>query len=183
MTDQLDKIIELASDEGAAIGDLWAAAYCELKQLARARLRRSGPSVLLDTTDLVNQTYVRLARIGRLPLEHRGQFFAYSARAMRSVIVDMVRDARSNRHGGDALRITLNAATCNAVAPEDDPLQIDDALTELTKVEPRLSRVVEMRYFGGFTELEIAESLGITDRTVRRDWERARVLLRAMLSK
>lgn len=182
MGDQLDKAIEFSPAEGLPVAVLWSTAYEDLKQLARARLRRSGRSTLLDTTALVNEAFTRLASEARMQLEHRGQFFAYSARVMHSVIVDLVREAQAARRGGDPLRITLNTAICEAAAAEDDPLQIDEALKLLAEVEPRLAQVVEMRYFGGFTEVEVAEALGLTERTVRRDWQRARAVLRSMLS-
>ena len=182
MGDELDKAIEASRADGISVGALWSTAYEDLKLLARARLRRSGRHTLLDTTALVNESYMRVAGIAELPLQHRGQFFAYSARVMHSVIVDLVREAQAERRGGDPLRITLNTAICEAVAAEDDPLQIDEALTLLAQVEPRLAQVVEMRYFGGWTEVEVAEALGLTERTVRRDWQRARAVLRTMLA-
>jgi DNA-directed RNA polymerase specialized sigma24 family protein len=152
VADELDLAILHAPQEGADVSELWSKAYPELRQLARARLRRSGRHSLLDTTGLVNEAYTRLAAIGRLQLDHRGQFFAYSARVMRSIILNLAREAQAARHGGGLLR-----------------------------VDPRLATVVEMRFFAGFTETEIAETLGLAERTIRRDWERARVLLRSML--
>jgi RNA polymerase sigma factor (TIGR02999 family) len=181
VSDQLDQAIEGSPAEGLPVGALWSTAYQDLKQLAHARLRRSGRNTLLDTTALVNEAFTRLAGTARLQLEHRGQFFAYSARVMRSVIIDLVREAQAARRGGDPLRITLNTAICEAAAAKDDPLQIDEALQLLAGVEPRLAQVVEMRYFAGLTEVEVGEALGLTERTVRRDWQRARALLRTML--
>jgi RNA polymerase sigma factor (TIGR02999 family) len=160
---------------------LWTAAYGELKQLARSRLRRSGPHTLLDTTALVNDSYLKLISIGRLKVENRRQFFAYASQVMRSVIVSLVREKLAEKHGGQAAHITLNTEIAESAAAGDEPLKVDEALSELAKVEPRLAQVVEMRYFAGLTEPEIAEVMGVTDRTVRRDWDKARVLLRAML--
>ncbi len=162
--------------------DLWSKAYSELRQLARSRLRRSGGHSLLDTTGLVHEAFTRLAAGGQLRFDHRGQFFAYCARAMRSIILNLARDAHAARRGGGLLRITLSAVIADEVPATDDPVRIDEALQELAKVEPRLASVVEMRFFGGFTEVEIAETLGLTERTVRRDWDRARVLLRSILA-
>jgi len=165
----------------AAIDALWSGLYPDLKQLARSRLRRSGQNTLLDTTGLVNDAYLRVAGAAALREASPGQFLAYAARTMRSVVIDLARERQALRRGGDLARMTLNTAVVDAVAAEDEPLQIDEALQELAKVEPRLSQVVEMRYFGGFTEAEIGAALGVTERTVRRDWEKARLLLRAML--
>jgi len=101
---------------------------------------------------------------------------------MRSVIIDLVRERNAARRGGGERHITLNTSIGEAVAADAEPLRIDDALADLAKVEPRLAKVVEMRYFGGYDESEVAEALGITARTVQRDWQKARVLLQAMLS-
>lgn len=180
MTD-LTRLIESAGPEGVTVDALWTAAYAELERLAHGRLRSTGPHTLLDTTALVSDTYLRLSRQGRLPVASRGEFFAYCARAMRSVIVDMAR-ARSaeKRHGAGEL-LTLNTAIGESVSQPEPAVAVHDALLELEAVEPRLARVVEMRYFGGLSEAEIGEALGLTERTVRRDWEKARRLLRVML--
>jgi RNA polymerase sigma factor (TIGR02999 family) len=167
--------------DAAAIDALWAGLYPDLKQLARARLRRSSQHTLLDTTGLVNDAYLRVAGAAALRDASPGTFLAYAARTMRSVVIDLARERQALRRGGDLARMTLNTAVIDAAGTDEEPLQVDEALTELARVEPRLSQVVEMRYFGGFTEAEIGAALGVTERTVRRDWEKARLLLRAML--
>ncbi len=173
---------ENENDHGSAIGALWVSLYPDLKRLAHARLRRSGPNALLETTGLVNEAYLRVAGGASLREAAPDKFLAYAARAMRSVVVDMLRERQALRRGGDQQAVTLNTALIDGVpAAEDTPLRIDEALRELAKLEPRLSEVVEMRYFGGFTEAEIATALGVADRTVRRDWLKASALLRAML--
>ena len=164
------------------IAALSAEAYEELRGLARARLRSSGPLTLLDTADLVGDTYRRLAAQHDLKIESRGQFLGYCSRIMRSVIIDMVRERNAVRRGGGVPNITLNTALGESLAHQADPLRIDETLEELAKQEPRLAHVVEMRYFGGYSEEEVAEALGITTRTVQRDWQKARILLQAMLS-
>ena len=180
--DRIDAVIRNASDEGAPVDELWSAAYDDLRALARARLRHSGHRTLLDTTVLVNETYLRLVARRRLPVPHRGAFFAYCGRTMRSVIVDMAREAQAHWEGGELQKETLGTDLGASLAAADsDPLQVDEALSELARVEPRLARVVEMRYFGGFKDADIAQSLELNERTVRRDWIRARVLLRSML--
>lgn len=174
--------IEAAKAEGAAVDELWSAAYGELKALARSRLRRSGPHTLLDTTSLVNNAYLRLADNARLRGANRGEFFAYCGRVMRSVIVDLIREASAERHGGDAVHVMLTTGIVASAPNSQEPVQVDEALEELERIEPRLARVVEMRYFCGMTEGEIGGALNISERTVRRDWEKARLLLRAILS-
>lgn len=183
MSESLTKVIAGAPAEGADISELWAAAYSELRQLARARLRVSGPLTLLDTAGLVNDAYARLAGYKQLRVESRAHFLAYCSRVMRSVIIDLVRENQALRRGGDAQKITLNTAVGDIPSNNDEePLRVNDALNDLAKLEPRLAQVVEMRYFGGYAESEIAEALGVTVRTVQRDWQKARVILQAMLA-
>jgi RNA polymerase sigma factor (TIGR02999 family) len=169
-------------DETAGMAALWTGLYPDLKQLARSRLRRSGPNTLLDTTGLVNDAYLRVAGAASLRDASPGQFLAYAARTMRSVVIDLARERQAARRGGDLARLTLSTTVIEGTAAEDEPLEIDRALQQLAELEPRLSQVVEMRYFGGFTEAEIGVALGVTERTVRRDWDKARLLLRAMLT-
>jgi RNA polymerase sigma factor (TIGR02999 family) len=169
-------------DNVMAIDALWAGLYPDLKQLARSRLRRSGWNTMLDTTGLVNDAYLRVAGAASLRHAAPGQFLAYAARTMRSVVIDLVRERQALRRGGDLDRMTLNTTIMDVAASGDEPLRVDEALIELARVEPRLSQVVEMRYFGGFTETEIGTALGVTERTVRRDWEKARLLMRAMFT-
>lgn len=162
---------------------LSAAAYDELRRLARARLRSNGPLTLLDTVGLVSDTFQRLALQHNLHIESRAHFLGYCSRIMRSVIIDLVREKNAARRGGREQHITLNTAIGESLAIADEPLRVDEALAELATREPRLAQVVEMRYFGGYGEGEVAEALGITARTVQRDWQKARVLLQAMLSR
>jgi RNA polymerase sigma factor (TIGR02999 family) len=171
-------------DSGAPdiAGALWSGLYGNLKQLARSRLRRSGPITLLDTTGLVNDAYLRMADGRRPDYGSSEQFLGYASRVMRSVVIDLVRERQAERRGGDLKRIALDTEVIGGVAAEEELLQVDQALENLARLEPRLCQVVEMRYFGGFTETEIGAALGLTDRTVRRDWEKARLLLRTMLA-
>jgi RNA polymerase sigma factor (TIGR02999 family) len=161
---------------------LWTAAYDDLKQLARSRLRVSRDFTYLDTTGLVSEAYARLAHMDALKFVSRAQFLSYCSRVMRSIIVDLVREMQAQQREGDQHRVTLSTAIGESVANENDPLRVDDALEDLAKFEPRLAQVVEMRYFGGYTEAEVAEALDLTVRTVQRDWQKARMLLRTMLA-
>jgi RNA polymerase sigma factor (TIGR02999 family) len=168
--------------EIAARDRLFAVAYDNLKRLAHARLRDGGRNTVLDTTALVNEAYLRFVRGGELRAEDRRAFFAYASRVMRSVIVDSARERLAERRGGNAIHLTLTAAAAGGMAADEETiLKVHEALEQLTAVEPRLGQVVEMRYFGGYTEQEIAEALDITERTVRRDWEKARLLLEVAL--
>lgn len=165
----------------ADFDSLWDGAYDELRRLAHSRLRRSGAQSLLDTVGLVNDAWLRMSAQRALPVASRPQFFAYCARVMHSVVVDLIREQAAQRRGGAAEIITLNTGLADTL-PDADPLWVHEALDGLAQLEPRLAQVVEMRYFGGFTEVEIAEALGLTERTVRRDWDKARLLLQSMLS-
>lgn len=168
--------------DNAAIDQLFAAMYPELHQLARARLRHSEPITLLDTTSLVHESYLRFLKAGRLQVNDQSHFLAYASCVMRSVIVDLVRQHRTDRRGGGAVHVTLDTDIAeSAHASEDEILQVNEALDDLAKVDARLVKVVEMRYFAGLSEQDIAASLGLTERTVRRDWQKARLLLRAAL--
>lgn len=164
----------------------WQAAYPELKKIARARLQAAGPGAPgLNTTALVHESFLRLAgRMDTLHFDSRGHFYAYAARVMRSVIVDLVRQQATDRRGGGAAHVTLDTVLADGLAGPDnaEALRVDEALSTLATVEPRLAQVVEMRYFAGMADAEIAQVLGLTDRTVRRDWDKARLLLRSMLS-
>lgn len=166
-------------DGGADMDALCAAAYDDLKALAHARLRRSGAPVSLNTTALVNESYMKLVARGPLKLENRVQFFVYASRVMRTVIVDFIRSQHRPRRGGGVQHVTLDSEIPGA---ENQPVRVDEALRQLEQLEPRLAQVVELRYFAGMTEAEIGELLNVAERTVRRDWTKARALLRSMLA-
>ncbi|MBW8846255.1 MAG: sigma-70 family RNA polymerase sigma factor [Burkholderiales bacterium] len=174
--DAVDTLITRANaGEPGARDALFATAYPALRELARSRLRDAGQAGGLHTTQLVHESYLRLARSERLKPENRREFFAYAARVMREFIVDTLR-----REPGEPL--TLDTALHDELqGGSDEVLRVHEALAALQAAEPRLAQVVEMRYFGGYTEPEIGEALGLTERTVRRDWDKARLLLLALL--
>jgi RNA polymerase sigma factor (TIGR02999 family) len=158
---------------------LYARLYPDLRKLARSRLARNETVTLLDTTGLVHETYLRFLNARALAFADRGRFFAYAASVMHSVIVDEVRKRRAERRGGDAVRLALDDDVADGLADAGAAqiLRVHEALGELAALDPRLAQVVEMRYFGGCSERDIAATLGITERTVRRDWSKARTLL------
>lgn len=178
-----DLIRSAKSGDESAMRRLFDTTYEELRGLARVRLRKSGRGTLLDTTALVHESYLRFARAGRLQIEDRHHFFGYAASVMRSVVVDFVRERLAERRGGGAKHLTLDTAIGDGVADgADEVLRVHEALDGLAEYSERLVRVVEMRYFAGMTETEIAGALEITERTVRRDWEKARLLLAQALT-
>lgn len=163
---------------------LFAQLYHELRRLARSRLAGGGRHTLLDTSALVHEAFMRMQRDGLVALKDREHFLAYAATTMRSVVIDFVRRRQAARRGGEAEHVTLDTRAGEMLGTRDDEiLEVHEALQLLAQVDERLVRVVEMRYFAGLTDAEIAAALGVTDRTVRRDWERARLLLAQMLGR
>ncbi len=163
----------------------WQAAYDDLKRIARARLHAAGGLPQLNTTALVNETFMKWGqRAADQQFPSKGHFFAYAARVMRSVIVDLVRERAAQRRGGDWQAVTLDTRVGEQLPADQDleALQVHSALEALQALEPRLAQVVEMRYYAGMSEAEIAEVMQVSERTVRRDWEKARALLRSMLA-
>jgi RNA polymerase sigma factor (TIGR02999 family) len=178
MSDVTSLLLAAKNDDPQAMNRLFEVLYDDLRLMARAKLRRSAPMTVLDTTALVHESYLRFLRTGDLRVEDRPHFLAYAARVMRSIVVDLIRSRLADRHGGNALHVTLNTdISDSASVREDEVIMVNDALDELATIDPRLVKVVEMRYFAGMSEVEIAESLGVSVRTVERDWEKARLFL------
>jgi RNA polymerase sigma factor (TIGR02999 family) len=166
------------SGDPAARDALFAAAYAELHGLAHARLRHGGRDSVLDTTCLVHESYLRFVSSGELRAEDRRAFFAYASRVMRSVIVNSVLERLADKRGGAQPPLTLSTKLgANISDGRETVLRVHEALEDLEKAEPRLAQVAQMRYFGGYSEQEIAETLDVTERTVQRDWEKARLIL------
>lgn len=172
-------LLQAASDGDRLAADrAFALLYGELRQLARGRLRQAQGLTLLDTTALVHESFLRLQRADGLGFPDRHHFLAYAAKVMRSVVVDVVRARQADRRGGAAEHVTLDTALADGLAAHDDEvLRVHEALDELAALEPRLAQVVELRYFGGLTDAETAAALEVTERTVQRDWQKARLFL------
>ena len=175
----LTQLIEqVVAGNDSARNELFSNAYPELRKLARSRLRDGGRNTLLETTALVHESYLRFLSATQLRLEDRRAFFAYASKVMRSVVIDSVRERQALRRGGDLVEMTLDTQIGDALpSSEGEIVHVHEALLALEAAEPRMAKVVEMRYFGGYSEVEIAEVLGLTERTVRRDWDKARLLL------
>jgi RNA polymerase sigma factor (TIGR02999 family) len=168
---------QLEAGDPRARDALFTAAYTELHRLARTRLRDGGRNTVLDTTCLVHETYLRFVSAGELRAEDRRAFFAYASQVMRSVIIDSARERIAQKRGGDWLPLTLSTQLAVNVDDHETVLKVHEALEALERADPRLAQVAQMRYFGGYSEQEIAETLDIGERTVRRDWEKARLIL------
>ncbi len=163
----------------AALERLFELVYDRLRRISRRQLGGSATGVVLDTTALVHEAYLKLVGPGDADWHDRGHFFAVAARAMRQIVVDHVRARRAAKRGGNDERVELRESR---VAFRDRPvdlLDLDRALDKLAALDARLGRVVELRFYAGLSEPEAAAVLGVTDRTVRRDWVKARAVLLA----
>lgn len=162
--------------EDGAFDRAFGLVYEQLRQAARHQLRgRAGDT--LSATALVNEAWLKLAR-GDFPTRDREHFIALAARAMRMIVVDHARQACAEKRGGQCVRVTLTASLAQEPAHgAEDLVALDAALQRLAALDERLARVVEWRYFGGMTEPEIGRVLGLTERTVRSDWRKARAFL------
>jgi RNA polymerase sigma factor (TIGR02999 family) len=180
---ELTQLLQRAQAGDADARDaLFAAAYPGLQQLARARLRAGGRNTLLDTRGLVHESYLRYIQAGELRAKDRRAFFAYASQVMRSVIVNSARDRAAQKRGAGWRPLTLSTQISEQAPDRDDMvMQVHEALESLAQVDARLAQLVEMRYFGGYSEQEIAGTLEITERTVQRLWLKARLMLLAMM--
>jgi len=182
---EITVLLDAARDgDRAAMDRVLATLYQELHGMARRQLAGQQQGHTLDATALVHEAYLKL--IGRNPgsiqFDDRSHFFAYAASAMRSVIVDYARQRLAQKRGGDLHRVTdLPDDIEGGFSLDEDMLGLDRALEQLTSVDPRLTKVVELRYFAGLSELEIAALLERSERSVRRDWQKARMYLLASL--
>ncbi len=166
----------------SAIDQLLPLVYQELRGLASRRLSRGRSDPTLGTTALVHEAYLKLFDRSRLAFADRQHFFAVAARAMRQIAVDHARKRASLKRGGDRVRVDLDSQLPAPGDRSDEVLAIDDALGKLAEIDPRLSLVVELRFFAGLAEAEVAEAIGRDERTVRRDWRKARALLHQLLA-
>jgi RNA polymerase sigma factor (TIGR02999 family) len=180
---ELTRLLEQARGGDAQARDaLFAAAYPDLQKLAHARLRDGGRSTLLDTRSLVHESFLRYVQSGALRAQDRRTFFAYASQVMRSVIVNTARDRSRLKRGSGHRPLTLDTHSVRDVASGDaDVLRIHEALGALEATDAKLAQLVQMRYFGGYSEEEVADTLGVTVRTVQRQWLKARILLQAAM--
>jgi RNA polymerase sigma factor (TIGR02999 family) len=160
--------------DGSALDQLIPLLYEDLRQLAQKQLRREHGDRTLHATALVHEAYVKLSAGEGLHAADRAHFFALAARAMRQVLVDQARRRKSAKRGGEWVRTTLSGGEQAVELDPDELIALDDALNEL---DERSRQIVEMRFFAGLEELQVAELLGVSDRTVRREWTKARAKL------
>jgi RNA polymerase sigma factor (TIGR02999 family) len=165
----------LAGDE-VAHERLYELLYAELLRLARSHLGDIG-NASLNPAVLVHEAYLRMLGRDGAPMRDRRAFYAYASRAMRSVLVDHVRGRAAEKRGGGHAPLTLTTGVINGVAATQDFERLDDALQALRAIDERCFRVVELRYFAGLGEAEVALELGVSEPTVKRDWRKARAFL------
>jgi len=179
---EITQLLEQAQDgDAVAHNRLFAIVYTELETLARAHLRRDHTFTLLDAPGLVHEAFLRLTQRAELPGRNRRMFLAYASSVMRNVVIDYVRGRQAAKRGGDLAPITLTTAMAGVVFSEPEIESLDRALHGLARIDERAHKVVEMRYFGGLAIEEIADLLGTSAATVKRDWTRARAFLYAEL--
>ena len=169
----------LAWSEGNedALNDLVSIVYPELRRIARQQLGRGDPDHTLQSAALANEAYLKLIRARGIQCESRVHFFALCAQIIRRILVDYARNRRYAKRGGNATRVPLDEALLGSRARGIEMVTLDEALSSLSKIDPRKGRVVELRYFGGLTVAETAEVLKISTETVLRDWRIAKVWL------
>lgn len=172
---QLLRDVEGGSRE--AFDALFPRVYEELRRIAERQLRRERQDHTLLTTALVNEAYLKMVDQARVEWRDRAHFFGIAARAMRQILIDYARRRGTEKRGGAWRRTTLGQADLAFEVRLEELIALDDALDRLDQVDERLRTVVEYRFFGGLTEGETAELLGVTSRTVQRDWARARAWL------
>jgi RNA polymerase sigma factor (TIGR02999 family) len=167
----------------AALDRLAERVYPELRRMARRYMKNERQGNTLQSTALVHEVYIRLVDVRTVEWRERAQFYAMAAQMMRRILVDAARARGSKKRGGSAAKVNIDDTAVLSPAPDRSILALDEALTALSRLAPRQARVVELRYFGGLTEEEIAAALEIAPRTVRRDWDFAKAWLSRELNR
>ena len=181
----LTELLQLAAQgERSALDQVFAVLYPELRKIAHSRLRTQGGVAHLGTTALVHESFLRLIDSAQLQLTDRKHFFTYAAKTMRNIIIDFAREHLADRRGGGVKPLHLDNELDSRIggdAGDSTLIEINDSLLALEAVDPDLAQIVEMRYFAGYSEAEVAELLGTSTRTVRRQWKKARAVLLASM--
>jgi len=160
-----------------SVASHYEAAYQELRRIARAQLNQHQRSGMLDTTALVHESFMRFSQANSADIVDKRHFLSYAAKVMRSVIVDAARARNAERRGGDMQMTTLNSKIIENVTLENGVIKIDEAIDFLHAADPQLAQIVELRFFAGLSVDEAADVLGMSSRTLYREWEKARLIL------
>jgi RNA polymerase sigma factor (TIGR02999 family) len=161
----------------AALDKIVSLVYDELHRLAHIYMLRENPGHTLQTSALVNEAYLRLIDANQVEWKDRAHFFAIAANVMRRILVQFARSRNSRKRGGGTIEVSFDETAVFSARGDADLTALDDALNALANIDPREARVVELRFFGGLSEKETAEVLGVSDRTVRQDWNHAKAWL------
>jgi RNA polymerase sigma factor (TIGR02999 family) len=175
-------LMNWANGDQGALETLMPLVYQELRRLARSHMRRERPGHTLATTGLVHEAYLRLVD-QKVNWQSRAHFFGIAAQLMRRILVDHAKSHRRAKRGGGASKVSLHEHLLVAEAPDQDIVGLDEALGRLEKVDPQRGRIVELRFFGGLSNEETAEALGVSAATVQRQWAGARAWLYHELSR
>ena len=167
----------------AAKNQLFAALYRELHRLAQHHVAKAGSLVTLSATTLLHEAYLDVTRRGHLAFPERSSFLAYASRAMRGLMIDYIRNRHAQKRGGDLTFLSLDEAQASSASERDTLEPLNLALEELETLDPALAQLVDLKFFCGFTFGEVAAMRGVSVRTVRRDWGKARLLLHRTLGK
>jgi RNA polymerase sigma factor (TIGR02999 family) len=172
-----DLLLAWRGGDEAALHELLPVVHDELSRMAHRYVAGERPGRTLQATALVNEAYLRLVDVQRVNWQNRAHFLAVVARLMRRVLVDAARARQSDKRGGEMVRVTFDEALAAGRDPAGELMLLDDALEALAALDGRKSRVVELRFFGGLSLEETAEALGVSTKTVMRDWEFAKAWL------
>ena len=175
-------LVAWSNGDRAALDELIPLVYDELRRLASRYMRRESQGHTLQTSALINEAYLRLVDQKNVQLQNRAHFFGVAARLMRQILVDHARSRSRIKRGGGAQMVTL-AEQSVMYKEAADVIALDDALKNLAEMDPRKSQIVEMKFFGGLTNEEVAEVLKVTSRTVEREWRKAKAWLQRAISK
>lgn len=168
---------EIREGDSGAFDRLMPLVYDELRQIARRQLRGERSDHTLDTSALTHEVYLKLVGESEVDWENRAHFFVLAARAMRQILIDHARKRNAQKRGGNWTRTTLSSRNLRVEVQMGELIDLDEGLRRLHEIDERASRVVELRFFGGMTEDEVAEVLDVSTRTVQRDWRKARAWL------
>jgi RNA polymerase sigma factor (TIGR02999 family) len=176
--DDITQILrELSDGRSRAVQQLLPVVYPELRAMAHRRLSPGARDVTLDTTALVHEAYLKLFDRAEPAWKDRRHFFAAAAIAMRHIVIDHVRQRGALKRGGELERVTLDSTHLAGGMQPEAIMALNDALSRLSRLDERLARIVELRFFGGLSVEEVAEVTETSERTVKRDWRKARALL------
>ena len=170
-------LVNIENGDSRAIDELLPLVYSQLKAMAGNQLKGERPNHTLNATALVHEAYLKLVHQDRVSWQNRAHFFAIAAQAMRRVLINYAKSRLADKRGGGQPIVTFNEEVMSGDSPAEEIIALDEALTRLKEIDERQSRIIELRFFGGLTEQEVAQVMKISESTVKRDWRMARAWL------